>query len=472
MKISEIFVVGLICVFSLSDAWSATYTAASCNVANVQTAVNSASDGDTVIIPNGSCTWTSGILTSKQIRISGATVPTRTNTATDGTTIVHAAGRNTLFVFTIGNSFNSTIANLRFQATTGTGSYVKMLGTGKPPLMHDIYMNEPASSLAFTTEWYVAGGVIWNCTFESTTNNGACSHGNTAGDNIKLTSTVNWDNASTMGTNDTNGQTNTYIEDCIFINLPTIDVDENARVVLRHCNLRSPTTGGSHGPTSTYGGRHVEIYDNTFSLPDKDVDVIRYYWMRGGTGVFTGNSFQAITLGSCHGGTRATLQFIVENTTRTTSHNCCTAWECFHQPGSGSNGTSRHDYLSANQTPYDSYQIPEPVYIWGNSGTGNTVALLTSTNNQTDDCGKGYVTTDFFVQNQDYFVSTDSSAAKPGWTRYTYPHPLRQSKPPLTGPLQVPHKTYRFNLKNCGEWRMNSHTLKERIYIGLARINV
>src|SRR5208337_2610859 len=35
-------------------------TAASCSQANVQTAMNSANDGDTVIVPAGTCTWSGG----------------------------------------------------------------------------------------------------------------------------------------------------------------------------------------------------------------------------------------------------------------------------------------------------------------------------------------------------------------------------------------------------------------------------
>ena len=33
-------------------------TAASCSQADIQNSINSASDGATVVVPNGSCTWT------------------------------------------------------------------------------------------------------------------------------------------------------------------------------------------------------------------------------------------------------------------------------------------------------------------------------------------------------------------------------------------------------------------------------
>ncbi|MGO8990640.1 MAG: hypothetical protein ACLQGU_01580 [bacterium] len=430
MKIGR-FIGHIVVAFLISSVFSfrveaATINAADCSSSAVQTAINSASNGDTVIIPNGSCTWTSGLTISKQITIQGANVPTRTHTATDGTTIYHNAGSSVLFAFTIGSSYTTTIANLRLLASTSTpGTFVTMSGTGNPPLMHDIYFDLPMGT-DLVVDWDVVGGVIWNCTFESITSGGAgnCADGDTANDNIRHLPNSNWDSADTTGTLDTTGTANLYIENCIFINCPTYDCDSGCRLVFRHNNVQSPTTGGSHGPTSTTGGRYTEIYDNIFNIADADVDVQRYNWMRGGSGLFTGNSFQANTT-SCHGA-RSTLQFIVESLTRTTSHGCCTSWQCFHQPGTGANGTVQSpSLLSPSQTPDDTYQMSDPVYIWGNSGTGNTVALLTSTNDDSpDECGNGLLSANFFVSGRDYFVSTDSSAAKPGWARYACPHPL------------------------------------------------
>ena len=45
----------------LAAAAGKTITAAGCSSANVQSAMNSAVDGDTVIVPAGSCTWTSAV---------------------------------------------------------------------------------------------------------------------------------------------------------------------------------------------------------------------------------------------------------------------------------------------------------------------------------------------------------------------------------------------------------------------------
>ena len=56
-----------------AHAFAATRTAASCSRNDVGAAVNSAVDGDTIVIPAGTCTWTSNLtITDKILTIQGA----------------------------------------------------------------------------------------------------------------------------------------------------------------------------------------------------------------------------------------------------------------------------------------------------------------------------------------------------------------------------------------------------------------
>jgi phage tail sheath gpL-like len=98
----------IVCAFILvsGHAQAATLTATTCSLIDVQAAVNSAKDGDTVVIPNGSCSWTSGISTSKQIILSGQTK--------GGVTLTHAAGSGTLLTLKTGNTHNTVVRNLNF----------------------------------------------------------------------------------------------------------------------------------------------------------------------------------------------------------------------------------------------------------------------------------------------------------------------------------------------------------------------
>ena len=59
--------------FNIIQANAATINASSCSYNDVQVAINSASDGDNVIIPSGNCTWAGSSLTfSKEITVAGA----------------------------------------------------------------------------------------------------------------------------------------------------------------------------------------------------------------------------------------------------------------------------------------------------------------------------------------------------------------------------------------------------------------
>lgn len=74
-----------------------TWTPASGNIKDVASAINSAHDGDTVTIPAGTWTWTSGLIITKGITLQGATTITGDHTtpmsATDGTIIVDNVAR-------------------------------------------------------------------------------------------------------------------------------------------------------------------------------------------------------------------------------------------------------------------------------------------------------------------------------------------------------------------------------------------
>jgi hypothetical protein len=72
----------------------------------------------------------------------------------------------------------------------------------------------------------------------------------------------------------------------------------------------------------------------------------------------------------------------------------------------------------------DPYQIPDPIYIWNNTGTGATADRVWSTDDSDFSCNTGFTTTDFFQLGRDILVDS----AKPGWSPYTYPHPLRQGR--------------------------------------------
>src|ERR1700722_20672630 len=86
-------------LLALARTEAGTINAASASLSDVVSAINSASDGDTVIVPPGTASWTSAITITKGITLQGATTVTNTGkqnaTATDLTVIEDDSPLNT-----------------------------------------------------------------------------------------------------------------------------------------------------------------------------------------------------------------------------------------------------------------------------------------------------------------------------------------------------------------------------------------
>jgi len=107
------------CGSFISQAQAALINAASCSQANVQSAINSASNGDTVGIPTGTCTWTSGISLTKRITLQGSGIGSTIITYSDGT----------LFVTSGESANNFRITGIEFRNCT---QCVYLDGTSSP----------------------------------------------------------------------------------------------------------------------------------------------------------------------------------------------------------------------------------------------------------------------------------------------------------------------------------------------------
>lgn len=388
-------------------ARGATIVASSASLADVQAAVNSASDGDTVMIPNGSVTWTGGISTTKQIliRAQNYTV-TPAGMAGSGATSRSVTIQNNsgspLFALTTGNSYHVGLAGIAFTDGTGNGAHVSVAGSGsKVALISDIYFTLrnrfwPAQGAIV---WTAQGGVLWNLYGDATSATASTGGVGTDGVGMFVSSPRAWNTASTMGTLDTGGTVNVYIEDSTFKNMSQFpDIDDNGRLVMRYC-LLDGTWGLTHGFTSTWGGRHWEYYNNTFSVTHNSSPYRnmagRYFWCRAGTGIFTDNTVNT-PANTSEWGNVSELN-IGDNTSPG-------SYPQARQPGWGHDGTSN---------------VLDPIYMWNESG------------------GRAY--TYGFQGSWGSIVLVDrelyvNSGAKPGYSKYTYPHPLRtdgEEPPPV-----------------------------------------
>jgi len=330
--------------------------------------------------------------------------------------------------FTHGGSANCQTTNFSYTSS------------GKPILLHDCWFYNKAALGDFHT-YSTNRGVVYNCSFSWS----YFAQSNSQAMHWQANSrTEVWSAPSTMGANDTTGASNLYVEDCDFHGgIGVSDFDANTKVVWRYCVMDNSGLA-SHGyDTGPYGNRHWEIYNNRFEFTNagdcdgsQTLGIVNFALLRGGTGVITDNYFENIT--SCAWGDKPELQFGVWNLGRwcqspgayDADDSCVPHYPSPRQFGFGYvTGTGKDGHgLSTEGGIYvgDS----EPAYVWNNTGFTPAIQITTDgtpcVTNQ-----YGHVPdnpNDYIQAGRDYFVGT----AKPGYQKYTYPHPLRSvtSPPP------------------------------------------
>jgi hypothetical protein len=450
---------------------------------DVQAKVNLCVAGDTVTLPSGIFSWSSGVtISAKAVKIQGngsgriigrsltsTTVGTGSNTFTTQSglsitggqtlTVVRRADQASSLAFTetrgtfmtgtvtsysgttlvlnvtaIGGSgtfatwyiATSSITTVNVTGTTGAAFTLTAPATGNLELYgikftsthslpaNQIYINNGSSTTLIHDCWFqasVSGSVCITSFFQSELGIQFKWENDATGD-------LSWSTPDTIGARDTTGKKNFYVEDCDFHNfLNAMDFDSNSRVVVRHCLFDNAGTGSHGADTSPKGTRHWEFYNNTFIFePTTNGIVLNLCWWffcRGGTGVITDNVMpQLISQDWSH---KAALNMIVENIRRNGGpYPCWSTYPAPHSVGQGNNGSS---------------DVLDPIRVWNNTGGVDGTDIMVS-QYEPDDCGLGNLATTFTQINRDYYFSTDATAARPGYAKYTYPHPLRGGLPP------------------------------------------
>lgn len=361
------------------------------------------------------------------------------------TTITHSAGASALVALTEDASNTVELSGIQFLTGTGSGKTVTLAYTanGKPVQVHDCWFALDAGTLGIEST-STTRAIIYDCSFTWT----SFAESNTQAIHMPVNSrTEVWSAVSTMGTADATGGSNFYFEDCdVHAAQGFIDMDSNAKVVVRNCVLNSAGVS-SHGyDTSSFGVRHWEIYDNRFefaNVGNDSLNLINHILVRGGTGVITGNYFENIT--SQAWGDKAELQFGVWGLGRwsqapgaySADDSCVQQYPMPRQFGfgyvTGSGVDGQGNSVSNSVYVGDS----EPAYVWSNTGdvpaisitTDGTACVLNEYGHIPDNPA------DYIQSGRDYFLN---AGAKPGWTAYTYPHPLRTNQSTMVAPTFSP----------------------------------
>jgi hypothetical protein len=406
----------VLCAFAcVTHVEAATIQAASCNRDHVAGAVNSAGDGDTIVIPAGTCTWTQTLL------IEGRYFTLRG--AGKGQTIILDGVQK--------DSFNAPVQALRWIVKPGgltriTGiefrqvdgindpynsGMIHIWGAGDQFRMDNLHLelNKSTGALLYNVQGVYDHNSCNSEGFHTCIYVHAPQWGGAAdfGDGA-------WADDSYLGTSKA-----TFIEDSTFTSpgiAIAIDGWMGSHVVFRHNTLVNMvySNHGTDTPGRWRGQRTFEVCDNTFDNNNQWANWTSSVGIRSGVGVICNNS--TITR---NGGT-ASLVGMLDNFRRLDQTRAYDPWgfctgsnpwdgntdgtgyPCMDQPGRG-----KGKLVSGfSPTPTGSMgQALDPVYGWGNTLNGNASPIWSRTDNLQE--GRDYI-----------------NSPKPGYSPYQYPHPL------------------------------------------------
>ena len=398
----SMLIVTVIGLAILSETNAATIQAANCSQSSTQSAINSASTGDTVSIPAGNCTWTSTVTipSSKRIALMGA--------GTDVTVITFSpAGRTALNLSRSGSRLSGF--TFREGAILVDGSNWRV---DHCKLEFSSWSDGVNAGSINTINGYHPTGVVDHCIFN---NSRVLVIGTNYGLEENGTQHYHWSRPPGLGSNNA-----VFVENCTFNGVAdsvnAIDANYGGRFVFR-CNTLNDFYVEAHSVQgNNRATRSWEIYNNTFNQVNKAMWVPMF--LRGGTGVVFNNTLT---------GTWNTAGIALDNVrdceTRSVSGRCdgSSPWDG-NQAGQGGYpcrdqiGRSTDSFLWTASTPYPP-QALDPAYAWSNKHGANDVLFF-----QHNNCAN------HIQAGRDYFNNT----TRPGYTPYTYPHPLVQGGTPST----------------------------------------
>lgn len=387
---------------------AATIPAASCSRADVGGAIDNAKNGDTVLIPAGHCTWASNLtIKGKYLTIRGAGIDE--TVITDGVSKAKYPNVPQVLVWTMPLSGLSRLSGMTFQGgdipdSANKGMVLISGSSHQFRVDHNKFIPTQTSALmVIGNHW----GVVDHNTFDLSANHGygVYIHGEGFGDE-------SWAEGSTLGT-----EQNVFIEDNVFTQnqskgyfYPGQDGWSGHRIVVRYNTFKN-TKAANHG-TETSGrwrsARQFEYYNNTWTLDMWGHFEPAAISIRGGTGVVFNNSVHV-----SNGMTNNVVEFkyLRANAAHSPWGQCPNTWDlsadrCLDQPGVGKGKLLSGFSPSKGEWPD---QADDPAYAWNNRVNGKISPPISPTPT-------------VVRMGRDVIHSP-----KPGYTPYTYPHPLTAS---------------------------------------------
>ena len=418
---SLLVVVAVMSLSTVRSALGGTITAATCNKADVQNAVNAAANGDTVAVPAGTCTWAERVIwTNKAITVMGAGI---------GQTVI--VGNSLFGIEASANPASFRISNFTFRGPGGEANeaiqiknYNSTSFTKGWRVDHNrfLYSNAGETMNIYGLTWGVIDHNTWDTTAGGAPALPFYAYGylnSETGTGNSLYGSTYWNRPMNLGSDEA-----IYFEDntlnfAAAIGQPFVfDMDFGGAVVMRYNVVHNAYVQTHSARTNGRGGFKYEVYNNVFT--DSNA---RFAIMRSGSGVFFNNQVTGteitIDIDSQHIPGNAAFSAaplgLCSATNPYDGHIESTGWPCLDQPGRGGGVTG------ANQESI-------PLYSW-NNGSLATCATGGACNNTTFIKLNGaaadqaaYIKSTPHVNGQVDFVN-NGSTPKPGYTPFIYPHP-------------------------------------------------
>ena len=399
-KIKWLLFASLMIAFCCTSLQAQTIKAASCSETDVQNALNSASAGSTVVIPEGTCTWTTALSFNAppnftlqgQTACTGSGAPNQNNlNCADKTILVDALNRSSSdpgmlnFNTNAAGTFRMTGITIQWGGGAPTDNGSVRFGGNSQQLRVDHVHFKLIANLAFTHA-QVVGGVFDHILIDGSTGSGWRDYGD-----VTTNGDSNWASPTALGSGNF-----IYFENSTF-NTASNDCQQGGRWVIRYntFNNNGTQTHPTGGASRARGCRAWELYQNAFLNPI--TNRFNVFFMSSGTGVVWGNNAPSgisnfVTMHSMRRNNTTYTQGAAPNgwgycgtsfdgkgSDWDQNGNTGTGYHCMDQPGQGMGDLLSGNFPNVVNTATGCNvssacawprQAHEPVYEWMDTWTG------------------------------------------------------------------------------------------------------
>ena len=280
-----VVIAGALLTTALHPANGAAINARSPALADVQTAIALAKDGDTVIVPAGTANWANQLTITKGITLQGQTTitgaGTSTPTASDKTIIKNdVTSKSNMLNISITAAQSFRLTGFTFQANLSKGTQVNVGSSGSAPSAPVTKMRIDHNHFVGWTDRAVwTGGWVYGVADHNYMQSAGAAQFfflNMATYGGKLGGHGAWADYPWFGTDKFFFiEDNTMIGSASQVGNGATDAENGARFVVRHNYLYNAKVGNHGTEGGNRGGRAIECYNNTFNWTNTPGSMLR-----------------------------------------------------------------------------------------------------------------------------------------------------------------------------------------------------